>query len=158
MVRKDRASQEDPDCGRAAACMATCRSRPEARGENLGTTGRVSDTVLPHGRIEPRFARAFPQSAWSMVLVSDRNHRWMPKTAGLPAIAQDSDPLGRTASVAGVGVHQHGSNPVPSWVQKVRSQPVAAPEMGRAFSGGQSSCGSAVSPQNDGALHRRSLK
>jgi hypothetical protein len=34
MVRKDRASQEDPDGDRAAACMATYRSRSEARGRD----------------------------------------------------------------------------------------------------------------------------
>jgi hypothetical protein len=32
MVRKDRASQEDPDGGRATTCVETCRSRSEARG------------------------------------------------------------------------------------------------------------------------------
>jgi hypothetical protein len=34
MVRKDRASQEDPDGGRATTCVETRRSCPEARGRD----------------------------------------------------------------------------------------------------------------------------
>lgn len=62
MVRKDRASQEDTDGGRATACVETRRSRSEARGRDpreyrtcIGSASSawVSQTGIGRASVQP---------------------------------------------------------------------------------------------------------